>query len=186
LDHLAADRKKVILAVGLVAVMVIMWVRLLTGKKPGVTSAAPEQTQSAGTKKAPPMKLQFHELPVIEGRNDRIHRDFFSADGLAAFRQDPASQDTGTDTEVRNGTGSRNEEVILRVARKGLRLEAVLEGPRAFMNDRLVSVGDRLSVKDGPTSYVFEVIEIQDDSVLVGCNGEQVTLRLTQTSDETK
>ena len=71
------------------------------------------------------------------------------------------------------------QEVIQRVART-LKLEAVLwsESPQAFLNDQLLSVGSKLTVKDGTASYEFEVLQIYMDSVLVECDDMQLTLKL--------
>ena len=176
-DHLMADRRKVVLATGLVIVMVVMWVRVLTGKKPNAAAAAANPTETIETTTAPTVKLKFVELPVVEGRNDRIGRDFFSADVLSGFRRESTSEGTGTDTEVRTGTNQPTQEVINRVAQK-LRVVAVFEGPRAYINDVLVGVGETLSVTDGQATYVFEVVQILDDSVLVRCNDKEVSLKL--------
>jgi hypothetical protein len=186
LGHVAGDRKKTVLAVGLVVVMAIMWGRVLTGQKPRSTSAAPNQSAAAQGADTPAVKLRFVELPKIEGRNDVIRRNFFSADSLAGFRRDATSQSAGTDTEVRVASGEKTQEVVARAAQR-LRLEAVLgsENPRAFINDRLVGVGDTLSVTDGAATYVFEVLRIQDDSVLVGCSERQVALKLAPLRDKT-
>lgn len=177
LDYLATDRKKVILAVGLVTIMVVMWVRVLAGKKvkPAAAAATPPAGQSAEPQ---PAKLKFFELPVVAGRHDAIYRDFFSVDALAGFRRDPASQQTGADPEVRIEPGPQIQEVINRVAQNRLRLEAVLDGSQVFINDRLVGVGETLSVTEGPAVYVFEVVRIEEESVLVKCNGREVTLKL--------
>ncbi len=185
LDHMIGDRKKTVLAAGLVAIMIIMWVRVLTGKKPNTTAASSEPQAAEAAAPPPPVKLRFIELPKIEGRHDCIRRDFFSADALPGIRRNSTSQSTGTDTEVHVGTNHQMQEVVTRAAQK-LRLEAVLEGPRAFIDDRLVGVGETLSVTDGAATYVFEVLRIRDDSVLVGCNEKKVTLKLTQSRDMTK
>jgi len=69
-----------------------------------------------------------------------------------------------------------------------LKLEAVLwsESPRAFLNDQLLSVGSKLTVKDGTASYEFEVLQIYMDSVLVGCDDMQLTLPLAQSLEVSK
>ena len=184
LDHVIADRKKAILAAALVAVMASMWVRLLTGKKPASASATTSAQQETASETKPPMQVRFIELPEIQGRNDRINRDFFSADTLTGFRRDSAAQSTGTDTEVRSNASGQTQEVIARMAQR-LKLEAVSwsENPSAFINDQLRQVGDTLTVRDGTRTYTFEVLRIQEDSVLVGCNGEQLALRLAQSHD---
>ncbi|MBN1359920.1 MAG: hypothetical protein JW993_04980 [Sedimentisphaerales bacterium] len=182
MEHVVADRKKSILAAGLVAIMAIMWVRVLTGQKPKPGAAASVQPPAAQGAELPSVKLRFLELPRIEGRNDCIRRDFFSAQALTGFRRDSTPHSTSTDTEVRTGTSQQNQEVVARVAQK-LRVEAVLEGPRAFIDDRLVGVGETLTVKEGTATYVFEVVRIHDDSVLVRCKGQEVTLKLASTRD---
>ncbi len=185
LQHAMADRKKVILAAGLVVIMIVMWVRVLTGKKPRLASASPSQPATTQPAETQAVELRFVELPTIEGRHDSIRRDFFSAEALVGFRRDSTPQRTGTDTEVRPGTSQQVQEVVDRVAKK-LRLEAVLEGPRgprASIDDRLVGVGETLSVKEGTATYVFEVVRIHGDSVLVRCKEREVTLKLASARD---
>jgi hypothetical protein len=184
LEHMAADRKKAILAAGLVAVMAIMWVRLLTGKKPSSAGAAANSPTETTKETPPPVKVRLIELPEIQGRNDCISRDFFSVETVTGLRRGSTDQGTGTDTEVRSNTSRQTQEVIARVAQR-LKLEAVSwsENPAAFINDQLRQVGDTLIVRDDTQAYTFEVLEIQEDSVLVGCNGEKLTLRLAQSHE---
>jgi len=61
-------------------------------------------------------------------------------------------------------------------------LEAVLGSgnPQAFINDKLYRIGDRLTLRDGPDTCEFEVLRIREDSVIVGCNGTELTLKLAQ------
>lgn len=176
--QLVADRKKTILAAGLLAIMAIMWGRVLTGKKTQPASAASDQPEASEKAETPAVKLHFFELPVIEGRNDRIGRDVFSADALSGFRRESTSQGTGTDTEVRAGTTQQIQEVVDRVAKR-VTLVVASEGNYAYIDDQLVGVGKTFSVTEGETTYVFEVVRIQDDSVLVRCNGREFQLKLT-------
>ncbi len=179
-----AERKKSVLAVALVAVMAIMWVRLLTGQKPKPAGATVSPPQETASENKPQVKVRFIELPKIQGRNDCINRDFFSVETMTGFRRDLAAQSAGTDTEVRSSTSEQTQEVVAKVAQR-LRLEAVLwsEHPKAFVNDQLLQVGDTLPVRDSTSTYTFEVLRIQEDSVLVGCNGKQLTLRLAQSRE---
>jgi hypothetical protein len=185
LGRVMADRKKSVLAIALVTVMVVMWGRVLTGRKPKPAAATTVPQQEKVSESEPRMKVRFTELPRIEGRNDCISRDFFSAEALTGFRRDDAtSRRTSTDPEVRNVSSGPVQEVVAKVAQR-LKLEAVLwsENPKAFVNDQLLQVGDTLTLKDGTTSYVFEVLRIQTDSVLVGCSGRQLTLKIAQSHD---
>ncbi len=69
-----------------------------------------------------------------------------------------------------------------------MKLEAVLwsESPQAFINDQLLRVGGKLTVKDGADVLELEVLQIYVDSVLVECKGIQLTLELAQDLEVTK
>ena len=73
------------------------------------------------------------------------------------------------------------EEVIRRVAEK-LKLEAIGLGknPQAFINDKLLSVGDKWLVKDRGDMYECEVVRIGENTVFIRCGEAEITLKLTQ------
>jgi hypothetical protein len=77
-------------------------------------------------------------------------------------------------------------EVITQIAQK-LQLEAIVLGdiPQAFINDKLLSVGDRLLVKDGANQHECEVVEIQERAVFIRCREAQIKLELNQTREVT-
>lgn len=181
LGRLGTDRKKAVLTVCLIMVMGIMWFRVLTGRKPGPAAAAPPSQDEQQQPQPQSMNLRFIKLPSIPGRNDCINRDFFAGREWEPFRQSFLSQNQGTDTEVHVVSSDHAQEVAIRVAQK-LKLEAVLwsGNPQAYVNDELLCVGDTLTAKDGPDTCKFEVLRICEDSVLVGCNGTQLTLKLAQ------
>jgi len=182
-SYLAADRKKMAVAIGLIAIMGIMWFRVLTGRKPQSAAAAkPPEAPQKETKTA--VKLRFHDLPTIPGRNDQINRNFFTVENWDGFSRESSKHAASTGSEVQVVTPNRTQEVIVRVAQK-IRLEAVLwsENPQIFANDRLLRVGDTLELKEGTGTYVFEVIQIEADSVLVRCREQELTLKLAQSTD---
>ena len=76
-----------------------------------------------------------------------------------------------------------SEEITRRVA-ESLKLDAIVlgENPRAFINDKLLSVGDRLFLRDGTSTYECEVTKIEENAVSIKCGQAEVTLRLAQTS----
>jgi hypothetical protein len=172
-------RKKASLAAGLAVVMGFMWVRVLTGHKPQAVGAAdaPPPAKSAPAGQTP-VKLKYVTLPVIPGRDDTIERDFFAGRNWSAFSKSSGST-TGTDTEVVQPNIDRTSENISTVAKK-LNLQAVLltGQPEAFINDQAVKVGDTFSFREGADLYLFEVKQIHDDSVLVECGGQSVTLKM--------
>ncbi len=183
MDYMAADRKKTVAAFALVTIMAIMWFRVLTGRKPGSANAATDAQQPQGQEQ-PQMDVRFHELPHIPGRNDCIGRDFFTVYDWDGFPTNSDRESTGTDPEVHAVPTDPTQEVVTRVA-QGLNVEAVLwsENPQAFINDQLFQVGDTLTRKDGAESYVFEVVRIEADAVLVRCRERQLTLKLAQSDD---
>ena len=187
LRYLAADRKKTVVAASLFAIMTLMWIRVLAGKKPASVGAAPSPADPQQTLSPSSLNVRFVPLPTVLGRNDSINRDFFAARDWGAFRQAARGQDAHTGTEVHVVSSDHAQEVAIRVAQK-LRLEAVAwsENPQALVNDELLSVGDKLTATEGSDTCEFEVLRIYEDAVLIGCRGTQLTLKLAQYLDVRK
>ncbi len=186
LDRLAADKKKTVFAVSLLAIMAFMWFRVLSGHRPGPAAAQTTAGQKQSEPQKPPRNVRYLELPSLPGRNDYINRDFFASRDWECFRQNSIStQNPGVKVQV--VASDHNDEMAARLGQR-LKLEAVLKdgNPRAFINDQLLRLGDRLTVRDGPDTCEFEVLRIYEDSVLVGCNGTQLTLKLVQHLDVDK
>lgn len=177
------DGKKTVLASALALVMAVMWIRVLIGHKPESAAAAVNDLQvvSAKHQEVARVLVARVELPKVPGRNDSIHRDCFNVQDRSPFRQFVAAPDTGTDTEVQTVSPNHDREVIQQVAQT-LAFEGVVrsDSPQAFINDRMVGVGDRFTVESGSGSLEFEVLRIYQDAVLVECKGIQMTLKLTQ------
>jgi hypothetical protein len=183
------DGKKTVLATALMVVMAVMWIRVLVGHKPGSVAAAPVAGEAAvATEKRPAGKARMVELPRILGRNDSIGRDCFNMQEWAPARQSATGPSTGTDAEVPVVSPNRDQEVVRQVAQT-LRLGAVSlrsENPQAFLNDRLLGVGDTLTVEHGSGCLEFEVLQISDNAVLVECKGIQLALKLAPVADVRK
>jgi hypothetical protein len=186
---LLRDGKKTVLASALVLVMAIMWIRVAIGHRPGSAAAAVDgnQATAAASAESAGGRIRTIELPRIPGRNDSIHRDCFNMQNRAPFRQSAAAPGTGTDTEVQVVSPNRDHEVVQQVAQT-LKLEAVVRSssPWAFVNDRMLRVGDKVSVERGADQFEFEVLRIYEDAVLVECNDIQLTLKLAQVVDVQK
>jgi len=179
----AASKKKTALAVFLVAVMVVMWVRVLTKDGPQEVSAAvsPDEAsylQSASAKDAQTLRtaVSFVRLPEVKGRNDVLRRDFFVVNNWRNF----VSGRGGADTHKTGFTGPQGgADTAGRIAAK-LTLEAIeiTDVPRAFINDRLLTVGNKLLISDGPDKYECEVVKIEQTEVVIKCGQSEVTLKL--------
>ena len=183
--RLAADRKKVVIAVVLIGVMVFMWVRVIAGKGPKEAAAAVQPQADPEAKSDATVQVHFVDLPIVQGRNDMLRMDFFAADGwqFTKIQYEGTSTNGSTTGSVIVNEGA--EQAIRRVAGR-LNLQAILldRTPQVFVNDKLLLAGDKLSVKDGDNVYEFEVIVITQNTVLVKCKDAEITLKLTKVVEE--
>jgi preprotein translocase subunit YajC len=181
---LAAEKKKVVAASCLIAVMAVMWVRVLTKQAPEAAEAVSmtEQLNEEGSLNRE-LKVSFIELPQVAGRNDVITRDFFASDDWRHFDSEKG-RNLAVIEEVNIVSKNGNEEVIRKIAEK-LKLEAIVvlsKNPRAFINSKVMSVGDKVLIRDGIDKYECEVIGIEENRVVIKCSEAEVTLKLTQVS----
>jgi len=181
-SRLAAGKKKTVIAVCLITVMVFMWVRVLGRKGPQSANAAVMGQEVTDGQTKPELKISFIELPKVEGRNDVLTRDFFAVGNWRDFMRGGEGKSGGIE-EVSVVSRNGGEETARRVAEK-LKLEAIVLGknPLAIINDKRLSVGDKLFVRDGINTYECEVAKIEENTVFIRCGEAEVTLRLTQTS----
>jgi hypothetical protein len=181
LDQVHRGGKKTVVAGVLMLLMLFMWVRVFLGHRPAATAAAtaePVVVRAESTPRPAPLKVKLVELPKLPGRHDAMKRDFFTV----KERGNSSARKPGTEQEVPVTASNHAQEVIRRVAQT-MKLTAVLwsnTSPRAFINDQLLGVGGKLTVTDGAALLEFEVLQIDMDSVRVGCNDMQLTLELTQ------
>ncbi|NQT03180.1 MAG: hypothetical protein HQ580_14225 [Planctomycetes bacterium] len=179
-SHLVAEKKKAVLALCLIALMTFMWIKVLTRTAPKAAEAELIIEQmDLNTQSEPELKISFIELPQVAGRNDVITRDFFASDGWHDFVDGHERKTVGVG-EVDN-VSKDDQEVIRKVAAK-LKLEAIVssENPLAFINDKVLTVGDKLLVGDGIDRYECEVSEIKENTVVIRCRESRITLKLTQ------
>ena len=184
IGQLTAEKKKAVAASCLVAVMAIMWVRVLTKQAPEAAEAAvgTEQLNAEGASNQK-LNVSYIELPQVAGRNDVITRDFFASSDWRHF-EGGQERNIAVIEEVNVVSKNGNEEVIRKVAEK-LKLEAIVvlsNNPRAFINNKVVSVGDKVLIHDGVDIYECEVIAINENKVVIKCREAEVTLKLTRVS----
>lgn len=179
LSRLAEDKKKSVTALCLIAVMAIMWIRVLVRKAPDGAEAAPVEDQTS-TEDVPreEYRVSFVELPKVAGRNDVIGRDFFASNGWRHFVNRQGRKPGGIE-EVSIVSTNGNEEVIGRVAKK-LKLEATLTGstPLALINGQSRRIGEKLSISDGADTFEYEVIDIRDYAVTMKCREAEIRLSI--------
>lgn len=176
--RLAAEKKKLVVALVLVSLMAVMWVRVLLRKGPENAAAGTQQVTIDTTQpdRQPKLKLSFIELPRIQGRNDSLGRDFFVSNRWQDFIRDRNSGVSDVSVVSKQG----DAEVARRVAAK-LRLQAIWlgENPQVVINDRPLSRADRFIVKEGSSTYECEVVSIEENKVVINCGQAQIELRLS-------
>lgn len=186
-NQLAVEKKKTVFAVCLIALMVFMWVRVLGKKTPKTAEAAlgQELVTSDMSKPGPELKVTFIELPKVAGRNNSITRDFFASDDWWKLIASGGGGKIAGIEEVSVSKGG-SEEIAKRVAER-LKLEAIGfgENPRAFINGKPLSVGDKWFVVDGDDKYECEVVGIEEDKVFVKCMEAEITLKLKRVLEVT-
>lgn len=176
--RLAAEKKKTVTALCLIAVMIIMWAKVLSRKSPATAAAALRQEVVNDEGSNVELNISFIELPKVEGRNDVLTGDFFAVGDWQEFIGNREGKNLTEDVNV---VSKRNREVMKRVAEK-LKLEAIgLDGnPQVFINSKLLSLGDTLLVKDGGNTYECEVVSIEENAVLIKCGEAEITLKLAK------
>jgi len=182
LSPLLADKRKVVLAVCLIAVMAFMWVRVLRKDSPSAAGAnsLPPQVGSEN-RQSPPSKVSFVDLPKVAGRHDVIARDFFDpGDWWRSIKGIPGPNSLGTG-QVTLVSSRGDQEVIDLLAAK-LKLEATVKGKnlQAFINGKWLSVGDKLFVREAGRTLECEVVQVEENQVSIRCGQAEVTLKLKQ------
>lgn len=185
LGHLAAEKKKAGIALCLIAVMAVMWVKVLTNKGPQSAQAAPTLAQTEVEEQIKDaMKITYLNLPIVPGRDDLISRDFFASAGWQDFTSDEP-EDATVEIEEVSVASSDDSKEVLAIVTQHVRLQAIGMGrkPQAFINDKLMSVGETLVVTDGAQMYECEVVEIRKNSVLIRCRDAEIVLKLVETAE---
>ncbi len=179
--RLAIDKKKAVFALCLIAVMVFMWVRVLTSKSPqsAAASSVAEEIKLIGQSDTESLKLSFIELPKVKGRNDVLARDFFTVKNWQDFFRE--GKGVGDRREVDVVSRNGNEEVARKIAEK-LKLGAIVMGKnrRAFVNDKLLVVGDKMLIRDGVNMYECEIVKIEEKTVFLRCGQAEMRLKLKE------
>lgn len=179
-SQFAAQKKKTIIALCLIGLMAFMWVRVL-GKKTQQSAEAAMIAQQAGleAQSNPQLKISFIDLPKVTGRNDVLTRNFFDAKDWRSFLAEKEGENLTVGQEGNIVSGDDSEGIVRRIAQQ-LKLRAIGFGknPQAFINNKLLGVGDKLFVTVGVNSYECQIVAIEENMVLVGFGQAKIKLKL--------
>ena len=183
---------KTMAMVVLLAVMGILWGRvLLSGEKgPAVASAqdaAVMQPMAQTGQSDGALTLKAVTLPRMPGRNDMISHDPFSADRWTAFGLEGSQTNEHSDVSVDSAEDAEkmHQSRLEKIAQR-LKLEAVIQDAdgnpfQAFVDDKILSAGSTLTVKEGPDQYELTLEKISKKEVLFTWNKISVVLKMAET-----
>lgn len=182
---------KAMMMIVLLAVMGVLWGRVLLSGKTGPETASAEEAEQAAleqmmqSQQPAAVQVEMLELPEVPGRNDRLTCNFFCEENWDAFTFEGHS-----DVQVNSSeqTLERHQQVKLEQIVRRLVLEAVIEDAagnphQAFVEGKILSVGDTLTVQEGPDQYMLTVNQINEKEVMFSWNKSVVVLKMSETFD---
>ena len=181
INRLLAEKKKVAIALGLVILMTIMWVRVLGKAGPDLAKASAKVPAVKAEKpKNIDSEICFIELPIVPSRNDVLTKNVFEVKNWQSFM-------TGSNADLNEInknklTSDDLESSKIEMLSKNLRLDAIELGsdPKAFISGQLLSVGDEFVLRIGENVFKCRIKEVAENLVVVNYNGTDISLRLTQ------
>lgn len=181
---------KTIAAVVLLAVMALLWGRVLLSGKSGPAAVQAQEVQPLQEQPAVqttrPEKILPVKLDVLEGRNDVLSGNLFSAANWKAFDLVNGKNEVSVDmTQAGDDLGKKRHQSNLEKIAQTLKLEAVVQGAdgkpyQVFVNDAVLTVGSVLTVKEGPDPYELVLKEIKESEALFVWNDISVILKMTE------
>ena len=183
---------KTMVMVVLLAVMGILWGRVLLGGKKGPAAAQAQEMSAlqqavAEQQSGSDMTLKAVTLPEIPGRNDKLSHDLFSADKWTAFGLGDSTVAENSDVTVdTSGNTEMMQQLKLQRIAERLTLEAVIQDAdgnpfQAFVDGKILSVGSILTVKEGPDRYELILEKISEKEVVFTWNDISVVLKMAET-----
>lgn len=180
INQLMAEKKKVVMALGLVVLMTIMWVRVLGKDGPDLANASTNTAGVMAEKSKIVNEIYFVELPIVAGRNDILMKNIFEVKSWQSFL-------TGSNIDLNEI--DKSESILdeignskIELVSKNLRLDAIELGnnPKAFINGQLLSAGDKFALRIDENVFQCQIKEVADNLVVVNFNDTDIPLRLTQ------
>lgn len=171
---LTADKKKLSVMVGLLAVLMLLWGRLLLKEVPRTAVAEPEPGQVADTSASPwasPNQASFEKVEVHLPQT--LSRDLFSLD-ISGFTQ--LKNKNVVEVKTEKSPGDLSDEQLkasqVRQAATGLKLQTTMQGavPLALINGQYVQVGEQIRG--------FELVRILPRQVVLRMNGIDIYLEM--------
>ena len=185
---------KTIAAIVLVAVMALLWGRVLLKGKGGPATANAQGLQQqqlpgqqANQPTVHPDRVVTMKLDVLEGRHDVLTSNIFSGANWKEF--DLEGNEASVDVSVVENNLEEKHQANLESLAKRLKLEAVIQGTdgkpyQVFVGDTILTVGSVLTVKEGSEQYELVLQEVKENEALFVWNETSITLKMTETVEK--
>jgi hypothetical protein len=182
---------KTMVMIVLLAVMGILWGRvLLKGKSGPATASAQDMAalqQFNQANQHAVVQIDAIALPQIPGRNDVLSRDIFSTENwtAAGFGNSTNDHVSGVQVDALKDSVEHANQLKLAQIAKRLTLEAVIQDAdgipsQAFVDGKILSVGSALTVQEGPDQYELTLDEITYKKVVFSWNKVSVVLEMAE------
>lgn len=184
---------KTMAAAVLMSAMVILWGRVLLRGKGGPESASAQEMLAVPQNTVPStpeasVRIETVALPCLPGRHDTLAADLFSTDRWTAyaFRKDAAVRTTPETADER--PEEKRALADLDALSKELKLEAVIQnaegsGMQAYIEDKVLTVGQVLTVRHSSKAYELTVTEITPQQVMLRWNTYSISLKITESHE---
>ena len=186
------DKKKLVLAAGLIVVMAFMWVRVFTAKKETPLSsvdafiaenALNQNSSSQG------LKVEYTSLPFVMGRNDELEKDFFDVGNLSSLKGGRGfSGFENTNSNEIYGSATVLSKSDLADAAKNIKLQAVLAGddPEAFIENEIYKLGQFFVLEYKGRAYKLKISSIESGSVKLNHEGVEIEINIVEAHEAKK
>jgi len=172
--RITADKKKLSIMVGLLAVLMLLWGRLLLKEVPRTAVADPVMTTQVANNRGAARSSQIDSLARLEVElPGNLGRDLFALD-VTAYT--PVQKKPIVEVSVEKSPREISDEQLkasqVRQAATGLKLQTTMHGaqPLALINGELIQVGQ--------TIRGFELIQVLPRQVVLRMNGIDIHLEM--------
>ncbi|MEX0777602.1 MAG: hypothetical protein WD042_18000 [Phycisphaeraceae bacterium] len=171
--QLSADKRKLSVVVVLLAVMGLLWGRMLWNKAPATALASGPQGQAdnAAVDNSPRTRLLAGPVVYVD-LPDQMERDLYALDDSLYARSKPMVNVLVQEKSVTQPADVVPEAELIRRAAQKLVLQTTIMGeqPKAVINGQLIAPGQQIGG--------FELLTIHPRRVVIQMNGVQIVLEM--------
>ena len=188
LRKIPISRSKIIVAVVLLSVMALMWLKLVLSNRGDnqatVDAATTSEVDLAGGNTKLETVISYVELPFVEGRNDNLKRDIFMTSNWGAFKALKGAVAPGRNDSGNDATRAITDEDIAKIE-SIIKLDGIIASEssatrEAFIENKLVSIGSKVAVNYNNRVLELVVTEIHKNKVVLRWKEFKLNVKMPQ------